>query len=46
VPPDLIAALIPVGAGLIIVHTLFRVLIDVDYLRRGKLPPAKAPSAH
>lgn len=46
IPMDLVAALIPAGAGLIIFHTLLRVLIDLDYLRRGKLPPEKAPSAH
>jgi len=46
IPPDVIAALIPVGAVLIIFHTLMRVLIDADYLRRGKLPPPKALSAH
>lgn len=46
IPPDLIAAMIPIGAGLIMFHTLLRVLIDADYLRRGKLPPPKALSAH
>lgn len=46
VPMELVAALIPAGAGLIIFHTLMRVLIDADYLRRGKLPPEKALSAH
>lgn len=46
IPADLIAAMIPAGAGLIIFHTTLRVLISADYLRRGKLPPEKAPSAH
>lgn len=46
VPMGLVATLIPVGAGLIIFHTLLRVLIDADYLRRGKLPPAKQMSGH
>jgi TRAP-type C4-dicarboxylate transport system permease small subunit len=46
IPPHLIAAMIPVGAGMMIFHTLLRVLIDADYLRRGKLPPPKAMSAH
>lgn len=46
IPPDLIAAMIPVGAALIIFHTLMRVGICTDYLRRGKLLPEKAPSAH
>lgn len=46
IPPHLIAALIPFGSGLIIFHTALRMLIDIDYLRRGKLPPEKAPSGH
>lgn len=46
IPIDLIALMIPVGAGLIILHTLLHLLIDVDYLRRGKLPPEKAPTGH
>jgi len=46
IPPDLIAAMIPIGAILIIFHTVMRVAIDADYLRRGKLPPAKAMSGH
>jgi len=46
IPMDLVAAMIPAGAGLVIFHTLLRVLIGADYLRRGKLPPEKAPSAH
>ncbi len=46
IPPHLIAALVPIGAGLIIFHTLLRTIIDVDYLRRNKLPPEKAPSGH
>src|SRR5690606_7584729 len=46
IPPGVIALMIPVGCGLIIFHTLLQLLIDVDYRRRGKLPPEKAPSAH
>lgn len=46
IPPHLVAALIPVGSAMIIFHTLLRTVIDVDYLRRGKLPPEKAPSGH
>ena len=46
VPMDAIAAMIPAGAGLVIFHTLLHLLIDVDYLRRGKTPPEKAVSGH
>jgi TRAP-type C4-dicarboxylate transport system permease small subunit len=46
IPIDLLAAMIPAGCGLIMFHTFLRVLILGDYLRRGKLPPEKAPSAH
>lgn len=46
VPMDLVASMIPAGGGLIIFHTLLRVLIDIDYLRRGKTAPEKAPSGH
>lgn len=46
VPPHLIALMIPVGCVLIIFHTLLHLLIDVDYMLRGKLPPEKAMSAH
>lgn len=46
IPMDLVALMIPLGAGLIIFHTLLRILIDADYLRRGKLPPEKAPTGH
>jgi TRAP-type C4-dicarboxylate transport system permease small subunit len=46
IPAHWLAWLIPIGGGLIAFHTLTRMAIDVDYLRRGKLPPEKAPSAH
>lgn len=46
IPPHLVAMMIPVGCGLIILHTTLHLLIDVDYMRRKKLPPEKAPSAH
>jgi TRAP-type C4-dicarboxylate transport system permease small subunit len=45
IPQHWLAMLIPIGAGLIIFHTLVRMTIDVDYLVRGKLPPERAPSA-
>ncbi|MDQ3367323.1 MAG: TRAP transporter small permease [Myxococcota bacterium] len=46
VPPYLIALMIPVGSALIILHTLLHLLIDADYLRRGKLPPAPIVTGH
>lgn len=46
VPLPLLAAMIPIGSGLIIFHTLLHVLIDIDYLARGKLPPEKVPTGH
>ncbi len=46
IPPHLIAALIPIGSAMIIFHTLLRTVIDIDYLRRGKLPPEKAMTGH
>jgi TRAP-type C4-dicarboxylate transport system permease small subunit len=41
-----IATMMPVGAGLIILHSLLHLAIDVEYLVRGKLPPEKARSGH
>ncbi len=46
IPIETIAMMIPVGAGLIMFHTFIRVLIDIDYLRRGKRPPEKAMTGH
>ncbi len=46
IPMSTVALMIPLGAGLIMFHTLLHMLIDADYLRRGKLPPEKAPSGH
>lgn len=43
---ETIALMIPVGSALIIFHTALRLLIDIDYLRRGKLPPEKAMTGH
>jgi len=37
---------LPLGGGLIIFHTLIHLIIDADYLARGKLPPERARSAH
>jgi len=41
-----IVTMLPVGCALIILHSLLHIVIDLDYLVRGKLPPEKARSAH
>jgi TRAP-type mannitol/chloroaromatic compound transport system permease small subunit len=41
-----VVTMLPVGCALIILHSFLHIVIDVDYLRRGKLPPEKARSAH
>lgn len=41
-----IAYLIPLGGGLIILHTVLHTIIDIDYIARGKLPPERMRSAH
>ncbi len=41
-----IVTFMPVGAGLIIIHTLLHMGIDLDYLARGKTPPAQMRSVH
>jgi len=41
-----IVTFLPVGAGLIIVHTLLHMVIDLDYLARKKTPPAQMRSGH
>lgn len=46
IPPAVVALMIPVGCALIMFHTLLHLLIDIDYMRRGKLPPEKPVSAH
>lgn len=46
VPQDLLAMMIPIGCGLIIFHTFLHLLIDIDYMRRGKLQPERTPSGH
>lgn len=45
-PPWLAPSTLPIGGGLVIFHTLLHLIIDVDYLVRGKLPPERARSAH
>ena len=41
-----IVTFMPVGAALIIVHTFLHMVIDLDYLVRGKTPPERMRSAH
>jgi TRAP-type C4-dicarboxylate transport system permease small subunit len=41
-----IATFLPIGAGLIIVHAGLHLLIDIDYLVRGKLMPERMRSGH
>lgn len=41
-----IVSTISIGAALIAVHSLIHIVIDVDYLVRGKLPPERARSGH
>jgi TRAP-type C4-dicarboxylate transport system permease small subunit len=41
-----IVTMLPIGAGLIILHSLLHFVIDMDYLVRGKLPPERMRSGH
>jgi hypothetical protein len=41
-----IVTTISIGAALIGLHALLHLVIDVDYLIRGKLPPERARSGH
>ncbi|HWU90123.1 MAG TPA: TRAP transporter small permease [Kofleriaceae bacterium] len=41
-----IAYLIPLGGGLIILHTVLHAIIDLDYIIRRKTPPERIRSAH
>lgn len=41
-----IVTMLPIGAALIIVHSILHIVIDIDYLVRGKLPPERARSGH
>jgi len=41
-----IVMFMPIGAGLIIAHTILHMVIDIDYLARGKTPPERMRSAH
>jgi TRAP-type C4-dicarboxylate transport system permease small subunit len=41
-----VAWLFPIATTLIIVHAAVSVALDVDYLRRGKVPPERMRSGH
>jgi TRAP-type C4-dicarboxylate transport system permease small subunit len=41
-----IVMFMPIGAVLIIVHTILHMVIDIDYLARGKTPPVRMRSGH
>jgi len=41
-----IVTMLPIGAALIILHSFLHLVIDVEYLVRGKLPPERARSGH
>jgi TRAP-type C4-dicarboxylate transport system permease small subunit len=41
-----IVTMLPIGAALIILHSILHIVIDIDYLVRGKLPPERARSGH
>src|SRR3954470_10591681 len=42
----MIVWLLPIGASLIILHTWLHMVIDIDYLVRGKTPPERMRSGH
>lgn len=42
----MIVWLLPLGASLIILHTWLHMVIDIDYLVRGKTPPERMRSGH
>ena len=41
-----IVTTISIGAAMIALHSVLHLIIDVDYLVRGKLPPERARSGH
>lgn len=41
-----IVTAIPIGAALIMLHSVLHLIIDADYLRRGKLPAERMRSGH
>lgn len=46
ITPVRIAYMIPIGGGLIVIHTLLHTLIDCDYIARHKAPPERMRSGH
>jgi TRAP-type C4-dicarboxylate transport system permease small subunit len=45
IPISVPALFIPVGMALVAAHIVLQAAIDLDYLRRGKLPPEPEPGA-
>ncbi|MDX2090378.1 MAG: TRAP transporter small permease, partial [Kofleriaceae bacterium] len=41
-----VAWLLPISMSLVIVHSILHIILDVDYLRRGKVPPERMRSGH
>jgi len=41
-----VAWLIPIGAGLMILHAILHIIIDADYIKRGVVPPERMRSGH
>lgn len=41
-----VAWLIPIGASLMILHAILHIIIDVDYIKRGVVPPERMRSGH
>ena len=41
-----VAWLIPAAGALMMLHTVLHMLLDIDYLRRGKTPPERMRSGH
>lgn len=41
-----VVTMMPIGAALIALHCVLHIIIDADYLARGKMPPEKARTGH
>jgi TRAP-type C4-dicarboxylate transport system permease small subunit len=41
-----VVTMMPIGAALIILHSVLHIIIDAEYLARGKTPPEKARTGH
>ena len=41
-----VVTMMPIGAALISLHCVLHIIIDADYLARGKTPPEKARTGH